>query len=141
MDTGSTIRKLRKQRGMTQQQLADAVGCTDAAIRNYESNARTLKGDALQKMADALDVDASALTSHEVATARDLLAAIFQTEGALGLVPVETAQGYCLGVSPSAPDAPKVQAALKAWQRQREALQKGEITEDDYELWKAGFRA
>lgn len=57
MDAGATIKKLRKQRGLTQKQLADAVGCTDAAIRNYERNARILRGDALSKMAQALEVE------------------------------------------------------------------------------------
>ncbi len=141
MDTGATIKKLRKQRGLTQQQLADAVGCTDAAIRNYERNARTLRGDALSKMAQALEVEQGALVDHEIESAQDLLALIFQMEGTLGLEPVETGHGLSIGMNPSAADAPKLQAALKAWQRKRSALLSGEITESEYELWKASFKA
>ncbi|MFR3998690.1 MAG: helix-turn-helix transcriptional regulator [Paratractidigestivibacter faecalis] len=37
MTTGSRIRALRESRGMTQRQLAERAGCTDAAIRNYEA--------------------------------------------------------------------------------------------------------
>ncbi len=33
MTTGSRIRALRESRGMTQRQLAERAGCTDAAIR------------------------------------------------------------------------------------------------------------
>lgn len=141
MDTGATIRKLRKQRGLTQQQLADAVGCTDAAIRNYERNARTLRGDALSKMAQALEVEQGALVDHEIENAQDLLALIFQMEGTLGLEPVEIGHGLSIGMNPSAADAPKLQAVLKAWQRKRSALLSGEITESEYELWKASFKA
>lgn len=141
MDTGATIKKLRKQRGLTQQQLADAVGCTDAAIRNYERNARTLRGDALSKMAQALGVEQGALVDHEIENAQDLLALIFQMEGTLGLEPVETERGLSIGMNPSAADAPKLQAVLKAWQRKRSALLSGEITESEYELWKASFKA
>lgn len=141
MDTGAKIKKLRKQRGLTQQQLADAVGCTDAAIRNYERNARTLRGDALSKMAQALEVEQGALVNHEVENAQDLLSLIFQMEGTLGLEPMETVHGLSIGMNPSAADAPKLQAALKAWQRKRSALLSGEISESEYELWKASFKA
>ena len=35
MGAGSKIKKLRKLRRMTQAELAERVGSTDAAIRNY----------------------------------------------------------------------------------------------------------
>jgi hypothetical protein len=44
-------------------------------------------------------------------------------------------------VSPAAPGAQKTAAALKAWKRMRDALKAGEVSEDDYERWKASFRA
>lgn len=44
MTMGNRIRTLRESRGMTQRQLAEAAGCTDAAIRNYEADRRVLKG-------------------------------------------------------------------------------------------------
>lgn len=140
MDTGATMKRLRKQRGMTQQQLADAIGCTDAAIRNYERNARTLKGEMLAKMADALKVDPGVLVNHKVESARDLLTLVFQMEEDLGLEPVKADGGLAIGMSRSAPDAPKLQMALKAWKEHRDDLFSGKITEADYEAWKAGFR-
>lgn len=140
MDTGATMKRLRKQRGMTQQQLADAIGCTDAAIRNYERNARTLKGETLAKMADALKVDPGVLVNHKVESARDLLTLVFQMEDDLELEPVKTDRGLAIGMGRSAPDAPKLQMALKAWKERRDDLSSGKITEADYEVWKAGFR-
>ena len=57
MTTGSRIRALRESRGMTQRQLAERAGCTDAAIRNYEAGRRALKGSALDAIAGALGGD------------------------------------------------------------------------------------
>ena len=78
MTTGSRIRALRESRGMTQRQLAERAGCTDAAIRNYEAGRRALK-------------------------------------------------------------APKLAAAIKAWESQVDALDRGEITPEEYESWKMGI--
>ena len=61
MTTGSRIRALRESRGMTQRQLAERAGCTDAAIRNYEAGRRALKGSALDAIAGALGVAPEAL--------------------------------------------------------------------------------
>ena len=61
MTMGNRIRTLRESRGMTQRQLAEAAGCTDAAIRNYEADRRVLKGSALDAIAGALEVAPEAL--------------------------------------------------------------------------------
>ena len=61
MTTGSRIRALRESRGMTQRQLAERAGCTDAAIRNYEAGRRALKGSVLDAIAGALGVAPEAL--------------------------------------------------------------------------------
>ena len=95
MTTGSRIRALRRSRGMTQRQLAEAAGCTDAAIRNYEADRRVLKGSALDAIAGA--------------------------------------------VVPGAEKAPKLAAAIKAWESQVDALDHGEITPEEYESWKMGI--
>ena len=142
MGVGSNIKRLRKLRGMTQLELADKVGCTDTAIRNYEKDMRVLRGDALVKIAEALDVAPIVLKPNEVRTADDFLYAVMQLEDDLGLIPVKNADGQMsIGFDHKAPKSPKVQMALEAWQRQREALQAGELTEDEYELWKANMGA
>ena len=38
MSVGENIRRYRKLRGMTQAQLAEAVGLTEGAVRHYESD-------------------------------------------------------------------------------------------------------
>ena len=73
MTTGSRIRALRESRGMTQRQLAERAGCTDAAIRNYEAGRRALKGSALDAIAGALGVAPEALMPVQAESARDAL--------------------------------------------------------------------
>lgn len=51
-----TIKKLRKQNGLTQKELADLVGTSQAAISNYESGNRSLGIETAKKIAIALEV-------------------------------------------------------------------------------------
>ena len=50
------VRELRKERGLTQKQVADSCGIADSAIRKYESGKVTPKYEMLQRIADALGV-------------------------------------------------------------------------------------
>lgn len=51
-----TIRNLRKQNKMTQKELADLVGTSQAAISSYEKGTRRLGLETAQKIAIALEV-------------------------------------------------------------------------------------
>ena len=130
MTTGSRIRALRRSRGMTQRQLAEAAGCTDAAIRNYEADRRVLKGSALDAIASALEVAPEALMPVRVESARDALELLFRIEEEFGLRPIGDGR---LAV------APKLAGAIKAWESQVDALDRGEITPEEYESWKMGI--
>lgn len=136
MTTGSRIRALRRSRGMTQRQLAEAAGCTDAAIRNYEAGRRVLKGSALDAIASALGVAPEALMPVCVESARDALELLFRIEEEFGLRPVGDGK---LAVEGRAGKAPKLAAAIKAWESQIDALDRGEITSEEYESWKMGI--
>ena len=116
MTTGSRIRALRESRGMTQRQLAERAGCTDAAIRNYEAGRRALKGSALDAIAGALGVAPEALMPVQAESVRDALELLFRIEEEFGLA-----------------------AAIKAWESQVDALDRGEITPEEYESWKMGI--
>lgn len=52
---GEQIRALRKKRGMTQEQLAEKLGTTKAAISRYEKDQRQPKISQIKKIATALD--------------------------------------------------------------------------------------
>ena len=74
MATGDNIRRYRKAKGLTQAQLADAVGLTEGAIRHYESGIRAVKPELLEEIAKALEVSVGALKDYGVETSRDLMA-------------------------------------------------------------------
>ena len=58
---GENIAALRKQRGMTQQSLADSLFVTRQTISNWEKNLSVPDADALVRLADALDTTVQTL--------------------------------------------------------------------------------
>lgn len=61
MQTGDRIRELRLQRGMTQQELADAIGCSRPAVVLWESHTRQTPLAQLRKIAKILQAPLSEL--------------------------------------------------------------------------------
>lgn len=62
MPTGTKIKEIRKQKGLTQKQLGDLCGIADSNIRKYENGKQNPKIETLQKIADALGCDIFDLT-------------------------------------------------------------------------------
>ena len=56
MTVGERIKAIRKEKGLTQKQVATGCGMADSAIRKYESGLITPKFETLQRIADALNV-------------------------------------------------------------------------------------
>ena len=56
MTLGQNIKKYRKQKGLTQSELAEIIDSTDSAITRYETNTREPSIDILNKIAAALGV-------------------------------------------------------------------------------------
>ena len=65
VEFGNRLRKLRKDRKLTQQQLADLIGVKNSVISFYEVGERTPSPDVLRKMALALHVTADYLLGIE----------------------------------------------------------------------------
>ena len=122
MSVGENIRRYRKLRGMTQAQLAEAVGLTEGAVRHYES-------------ADTLGVSVNALKDYGVENASDLMSLLVRLEDSFGIVP--SADGSGLSLNPKAPHAPKAAMAIELWAEKRAQVENGEIDADEYEDWKA----
>ncbi len=57
MSIGSRIREARKQKKLTQSQLAQQCGITKSAISNYENDVSTPDVDKLSTIMDCLEVD------------------------------------------------------------------------------------
>lgn len=68
MDIGDSIKRIRKEKGMTQKQLATDAGVSETSIRKYEAGKREPKKEAVQKIAKALGVDPFSLYSFDMAT-------------------------------------------------------------------------
>ena len=61
--TGDIIRKYRTEKGLTQKRLGELCGIADSAIRRYEAGNANPKIETLQKIADALEIPVTRLSS------------------------------------------------------------------------------
>lgn len=59
MGIGNNIRNIRKEKGMTLQQIADIMGCSPQLISQYESGKRQPKLETIEKIATALGCNVS----------------------------------------------------------------------------------
>jgi len=55
-DFGSRLKEIRKNQGVTQKQVAVAIGASERGIQNYELNERKPAFDVLIALADYFDV-------------------------------------------------------------------------------------
>lgn len=67
MSIGSNIKTIRQIKGMSQEDLADAMGVTQAYISIYECGQRKPGEDVLNKIAKELGVSADLLKSETLA--------------------------------------------------------------------------
>lgn len=56
MTIGENIKRIRAEKRITQKQLADALGVSQAMVAQYESDKRNPKMETIKKIADALEV-------------------------------------------------------------------------------------
>lgn len=71
MDFGSTIVQLRKDKGLSRDDLAKAVGTSSAIIGRYERGEITPSVEVAAKMADALDVSLDYLVGASSVVVKD----------------------------------------------------------------------
>lgn len=70
---GTRIRAVRKERGMTQEQLAEAAGIGSTHVSHIENGTTKLSVQALISIINALECSADELLCIEIAKARPLL--------------------------------------------------------------------
>ena len=61
------IKELREEHGLTQQQLAERMGVTQAAVARWESGENKLNSENLIKLADILNTTTDALLGRDTA--------------------------------------------------------------------------
>lgn len=64
MTVGENIRKLRKERGLTQKQLGEMCGIKEANIRKYELDKANPKIETIERIAQALEVPIRAIKEN-----------------------------------------------------------------------------
>lgn len=69
MEFNEKLRLLRKNAGLTQRQVADAVGVTYRTYQNYEAGASSPSGDVASRLAAALGVSTDTLLGAAPASA------------------------------------------------------------------------
>ena len=56
MTVGENLKKIRKEKGLTQKELGKLCGMSEAQIGQYENGLRNPKMETLEKIANALDI-------------------------------------------------------------------------------------
>jgi|GEM_PF-322800 len=149
MTIGAKIRKVRMLRGYTQAQLGAMVHLTGDRIRQYENNVRSPKESKLQEIADALDVNISAISEPELEHPASVLHTFFELEELFGLHVEKAGNNYHLcfsaGEFPGDPDT--LMEFLDGWYNERKNFQPDlndssetiAVKKQQYEIWKAKF--
>ena len=100
MKTGEKIKKIRQFRGITQKELAIAIGMNDTAsnrVTQYEIGYRVPKKDTLDKMAKVLRCNPLALYDVSGQTAEEVMQILFWLEESAGNVNLFRMDHYHLG--------------------------------------------
>ena len=127
MSVGKRIRAAREAAGMTQAEVAKALGVSEASIRLYELGKRKPNTEVLERIAAAVGIDVQALREIEVESVRDACGVTPRPDGTLR-------------IDRMAEHAPKMVTAIEKWAEMKRRLDEGEIGEADYEAWKSRVR-
>lgn len=65
MNVSAAIKRIRKEKGLSQRQLAELIGVTEQTISNYESGRRSVELEKLEDLADALNVSVETFISSD----------------------------------------------------------------------------
>lgn len=95
MFIGKNLRKLRKEKGLTQSQLAQISGVSRNAIINYESDKRYPNLEILTKLSDALDVEIGSLFINQKTIIQDKLIDLLEGFPAFSIKEISDQSGVC----------------------------------------------
>ena len=135
------IKFFRNLRGMTQKWLGAAIGfpekTADIRMAQYEAGTRTPKADLTSKLASVLEVAPEALNVPDIESYIGVLHTLFALEDIYGIT-VDKIDGLvCLKVNnANNPSFMELYERLSAWQKEKEKLQNGKITKEEYDNWR-----
>ena len=133
---GGKVRALRLRKRKTAVDLANSIGVSNSAIRNYESNYRQISPDVLQQIADNLGTTVEALQSHNFNNLLSIVHAFFE------LYNDNIFQFY--RPSPLAPLCmfmrdETLTVVFEEWYNQIGRFEHGEITQEELYEWQDSF--
>jgi transcriptional regulator with XRE-family HTH domain len=141
MAIGERIRFIRNLRGMTQKYLGMAIGfperTADIRMAQYESGTRTPKVDLTNNLANALEVSPLALDLPNIDSDIGLMHTLFALEDIYGLKIGEIDGEVCLRLDKHrGATYISMFEMLNAWRQEAAKLETGEITKEEYDLWR-----
>lgn len=132
---GGKIRNIRRLKGISAKEIGSAIGVNDTAIRNYELGFRTPKKEKVNGIAEILSVNPCALYERNLYSGLDFLHILFEIEEDFHISPYQVKDSIYLQVK----DNDVFNSALLSWLNQREKFLKGEITKEEYDIWKYSY--
>ena len=148
MTLGDKIRKYRIMNDLTQKDLGLMVGFSaataDSRIRKYERDLMAPKEDIRKKLAEALDVDLSALSDINIQSLEDVMQVLFLFEEELGMTIERTEEKTSLCFDNRNKDHALLLSYLYTWFSKRRSVIGPDGSSDEegirqYERWKARF--
>lgn len=141
MAIGERIKFFRNLRGMTQKWLGKAAGFSDATadirMAQYESGKRTPKSDLTDALASALGVAPEALNVPDIESYLGIMHTLFALEDIYGITVDKIDGVVCLKVNnTNNPSFTELYERLSVWQKEKEKLQTGKITKEEYDDWR-----
>lgn len=149
MTLGDKIRKYRTLKGLTQAQLGSIVKLTGDRIRQYENDVRKPKDGKLMEIAEALNINPTALFEPDYRNPNSVMHTLFELEDIYGLRFEKSGENYQLVFSQSddCQNSYWLMDGIVAWTAKRKELQPDindsaeAITDkkEKYTLWKARY--
>lgn len=149
MTLGDKIRKYRTLKGLTQAQLGSMVKLTGDRIRQYENDVRKPKDGKLMEIAEALNINPTALFEPDYRNPNSVMHTLFELEDIYGLRFEKSGENYQLVFSQSddCQNSDWLIEGIAAWTAKRKELQPDindsaeAITDkkEKYALWKARY--
>ena len=152
---GERIRFYRQQAGLTQKELAGLCEVSESAIRNYELGNRVPDFLTLHKIAEKLRVNYAAISGEKVTDLEGALQALYKMEEIYGLYPTEV-DGHIhfvfrdsVAMEDFKPDLDFIlsrpgvllQYRILGFMKACALHDAGELTDEEYALWKSKFPA
>lgn len=122
---GRRIRAIREEKGITQTELGESVGLNANRIQQYENGARNPKFELCKQIAEALEVETSALLDPQISSYIGSMFAFFEMETLydLRIKEVDGQMCICFGESQFDTRVSTMNRNLKAWSERRKKME------------------